>query len=143
MSTTAPPVVDVVAAVVAILLADPGVDTVCCGNVFPYELPGNIMMPNKAVVVRFQGGPGGPATLQISESRVTIMAYGQTPALAHAVMNACYLALKHLQPSIWAHTYVHGCVLGSGEVALRNPDPDLQWPYSVTTWLVRTSDLTV
>jgi hypothetical protein len=133
---------DVIEGIKQALLADSTVSSITSNNVYDLELPLQMdpSMPTRAIVIRGAGGPGGPATLQIVESRLNLMCWGETPHLAHTVYNAVYAVLKGMLPSVWANTYIHGCILAAGEIPFR--DPDEQWPYSMSSWLVRSSDLT-
>lgn len=135
--------IDVVGAVMAILNADTQVSTLTQGRVYDTEIPEaqDSLMSQKLVVVRFAGGPGTPLTLQISDRRVNLLCYGETPHLAQTVYYASEEALNNVGHTIRASTYIHWCNLSTGPIPLR--DADVQWPYVVSSWMVRASDLTM
>lgn len=110
------------------------------GRIYESEegLAENANMPEKVVIVRRQGGPGGPATLKQTVARVELKTYAETPHLASVLHGQVSDVLKQLQSSVWASTYITGCILSSGQIDLR--DPVLQWPYTVSSWLVRFAD---
>lgn len=136
---------DLTQAVIAVLLADGPTQALVDGRVFDYELPlgEDFQMPVKCVVVRYAGGANrlGQGTLQINDSNLNVLAYGETPHLAAVVQEAVYQCLKPLQPGVRAGTYLHWCKPSVMPIPMR--DPDTQWPYSVARWEALASDLTV
>jgi hypothetical protein len=119
--------------------------------IYPIELPVtmDVNMPAKAVVIKPHGGPGAglgasahsydPAPLQLNYSRIQVQCFGETPHLAYVVDWAVYMSLKNLERSVLGDTYIHNCIRATGPIPAR--DPELQWPYSTSVWLVKASDL--
>jgi len=145
--------VDIPYAIQQLLAADPGVQAAVRASfawpstgrngVFLLELDQSINddMPIECVLVRAGGGPGGYTTLQLNDQRVVTFCYGQTLHLAWNLDGAVYAALKNMQPSVWAKTYLH-----YANPSIRGTEliePQLQWPYILSTWQVRASDLTI
>jgi hypothetical protein len=130
-----------VLAVAALLEADTLVQGLCGANVFDHELPvaEDVLMPTKAIVVIPHGGPAGFATLTVYEARLALWCYGETQNLAYQVFDAAYMALKNSAPSVWAATYIYNVMLAGGPTPSR--DPVLQWPYNISTFLIKTSDV--
>ena len=111
-------------------------------NIFDHELPvgADSTMPGQGIVVRRHAGPANPTMLQLHYGRIQIVSYGQTPSLADQVYWAARAALRLIQSQLLASTYVHSCV----ETLAAGPstrDPTLQWPFNISLWLVRASDL--
>jgi hypothetical protein len=99
------------------------------------------VMPIECVLVRAAGGAGGYLTLQLNDQRLVTYSYGATMHLAWNLDGAVYSALKNLTPSVWAKTYLHNVHPAQRGNELR--EPNLQWPYILSIWQVRASDLTI
>jgi hypothetical protein len=114
-------------------------------GVFLLELDESMdtVMPIECVVLRASGGPPtyGSGTLELNDQRLGIFCYGATPHLAYNLYGAVYNALKNLTPSIHKSTYVHWAKPEVKGTNLR--DPNLQWPYVLSSWQVLASDLTI
>jgi len=108
---------------------------------FPVELPTSVdvQMPAKMVVVKPHGGPEDPAPLQINYTRIQVQCFAETAHLAYVVDWTVFLVLKDLAHVVRAGTYIHNCIRMSGPTPFR--DPELQWPYSLSTWRLMASDL--
>lgn len=134
---------NVILALKEILLESSSVTALAGQNIYDYELPELVddVMAQKSVVIQPAGGPGGPAQLAIQNPRITVRCYGETSSLAAQLDNAVYEVLKFLPPTVAKNTYIHGCIPSVAGITLR--DPDLRWPYSVSSYIVRASDLTV
>jgi hypothetical protein len=135
---------DITTALVNFLSANSSVTSLVGGNIFDTELPtsADLSMPTKAIVIDPHGGPDRFIWLQLHEVRFNLWCYGETYHLAYVVYETARLALKGASPlGVWANTYLHWCNPDTGPIPHR--DPTLQWPYNLSSWLVRASDLTV
>jgi len=144
---------DIPYAIQQFLAADPGVQACVRKNFsWPARSPNGVFlleldesmddnMPLECVLVRAGGGPGGYATLQLNDQRIVTFCYGNTMHLAWNLDGAVYAALKNLEPSVWAKTYLHYANPSSRGTELT--EPNLQWPYILSIWQVRASDLTI
>jgi len=145
--------VDIPYAIQQFLAADPGVQaSVRAGFAWPTTGPHGVFlleldqsidnnMPIECVLVRAGGGPGGYTTLQLNDQSVVTFCYGQTLHLAWNLDGAVYAALKNMQPGVWAKTYLHYANPSTRGTELI--EPQLQWPYILSIWQVRASDLTI
>lgn len=135
---------DLIEGLKAYLAQDPGVSALTPTPLIydeELDLSEDINMPTKVIVLMRGGGAGGPATLQYSVPRVNVRCYGETSHLAMTVYEAVKLALKNLDPSIWAGTYIHYVSLVTDAIPYR--DPVTQWPYNVSSWQTMMADQTV
>jgi len=97
-------------------------------------------MPRAAIVLRPMGGPG-TEWLRTVDQRIDIACYGATPAAAYSLALLVYDALA------WLTKRSIGSGATGGKVyrvvpelsPLSLTDPDTDWPYAVTTFLVTTS----
>lgn len=144
---------DIPYAIQQFLAADPGVQACvragfswparAANGVFLMELDQSIDddMPIECVLVRAGGGAGGYTTLQLNDQRIVTFCYGANLHLAWNLDGAVYAALKNLEPSVWASTYLHWVHPSTRGTEL--VEPNLQWPYILSIWQVRASDLTI
>lgn len=114
-------------------------------NIFLLEIPqsSDLTEPFMCTVVRAGGGAAryGSGTLELNDLRIVMASYGPTLHLAYNIDGAIYEALKTLTPSVWGSTYLHWVKPAVRPIALR--DPDLQWPYVVSSWQTLASDITI
>ena len=121
---------DIIAALIAVLTADPQVAALAGTRVFGIELPRSeaASMPRKCLVLQ----PSGGATLtdgsylEHTAQRVDLFAYGETPYEAHRLSRAAAAALKQLRRRVANAVLVHWVDPAGGYFTGRDPDAD--WP---------------
>lgn len=126
--------VDELAGIVAWLASRSAVSTLCNGHVYGDELPDadDLLpseMPFKCVVIHDAGiGSlvGRASMLPIGSTRKDIKCYGETPAEAREVWNACYTELKNMIRTTAAGVRLYSAVVGA-PTAMREPEED--WPF--------------
>lgn len=147
MSMPTPPPPDVIEAIMGVLAADAAVSALLAGGggIWDTELDvgEDVNMPRPNIVVRSGGGANtyGHGTLQISDFRVTVICYSNTPHLAKTLYTAVHNALKGMRPTVVAGTNVKWCNPSGGPISLR--EPHQQWPYVVSSWQVLASELAI
>lgn len=108
-------------------------------RIYVAELPSPEGMPRSAVVLVGSGGPRTTDTVRLGRVSFDVRAYGSTPYYARRVHWAVYEALKHLErvvvtvPGIGA-TLLHGVIVDSNVLELR--DPDTNWPFAFSSYTV-------
>jgi hypothetical protein len=142
---------DIPYAIQLALQADPNVSAIVGTNIFLLQLPetmepssiGPTAMPQPCAVVMAGGGGAryGGETLQLNDQRINVLAYGPTAHLAWVLSEAIYIALKNLTPKTWGHTFLQWVKPSVKGTLLE--DPDLQWPYVVSSYQALASDLTM
>lgn len=121
---------DLIAALIAVLKADPQVAALAATRVFGVELPGSeaAAMPRKCLVLQ----PSGGATLvegsyvEHTAQRLDLFAYGETPYQASRLSRAAAIALKQVRRRVAAQTLIHWVDPAGGYLTGRDPDAD--WP---------------
>lgn len=136
--------VDPIAAIIAVLLADPDVAALVSMHVFGGEVPEtlNATMPLDCVVVKAAGGPGSPGGgfQDYGQSRLDFFCYGPTPNASWAVYLAVFHALKQMHRQKSAGVLLHSADCVSKGASGR--DPVKQWPLTLTSFLVLASEVT-
>lgn len=124
------------------LLTVTAVTTLCSTRIYGESLPVGdaASMPRACLVI---AAAGGPATewLRTVESRVDIRSYGATPLAARTLAWTVYDALAWLTKRTIATGKLYKAMPELSPIALIDPDTD--WPYTVTSFLVTTSRETV
>ncbi len=121
---------DVIAALIAVLKADPQVAALAGTRVFGIELPAGqaASMPRKCLVLQPSGGTTltGGSYVEHTAQRVDLFAYGETPWEAHRLSRAAAVALKQLRRRVAAQVLLHWVDPAGGYLTGRDPDAD--WP---------------
>ncbi len=131
------------------LKADSSVASLVVARVFGFELPEKQAddMPRKCVVLSLAGGaslgPSARSGIDFGIVRVDAKTYGETPNEALKVELAVRSAMKAIRRYgvdnegglFWA------TVEGGPTGPLRDPDPALNWPYFLTTYMVRVAEV--
>jgi hypothetical protein len=127
---------DVLAAIRAVLLADPDVVALCDVRVYACELPkaGVESMPRACVVVTYAGGMEKRGTDPIGKPRVDAYSYGATYRAAGQVDRAVYDALRAVQRQKVGEVLIHGVALSGGPIPMR--DTEAGWPVFVRSMSV-------
>lgn len=131
----APP--DPIAGLVAYLKADAGVAATVGTAVYGTRLPAGVASgttPPSAVVVAAAGGLGEGGDAPLMRPRVDVRCYGTTAAGAMAAWAAAFAALRALKRRSHASALLHAAVQEGGPLSLFDPDTD--WPFVVSSWLV-------
>jgi hypothetical protein len=121
-------VIDALAAMRTLLLADPAITDLCEIRVFAGELPqGEVKdMPRKCIVIVASGGMERTATDPLIRPRFDLYAYAETYYEAGRVDRAIYDTLKTLQRQRVGDALLHSVALSGGPMQVR--DPDNGWP---------------
>lgn len=139
------PIPDVIAALVAFLKDDPGINIVTAGRISGGELPPSVtnLMPTKTIVVKDAGGLEsiGQAYQEYGDKRYDIICYGTTPKTAKDVYRNVYPAMKNLRREVHLQTLLHWAKQAGGPMPLRDPDTD--WPSTFSSWQVLAAEVTV
>jgi hypothetical protein len=132
--------IDVLAALRTVLLADDGVAALCGTRVWAAELPKAEVtnMPRANVVLAHAGGFERMATDPRVRPRVDVYSYGETFFSAGQLDRAVYDALKALRRRKVGEALIHGVALAGGPIQLR--DSDAGWPVLVTSVSVATDE---
>lgn len=123
---------DIVAALVAVLTADPATAEMAGGHVYGVELPKAAVeaMPLNALVVQPSGGT--PLTAEsdaaLETQRVDILAYAATPALANELRRRAIAALKKVKRKTFAGVLIHWVNSAGGFSSAREREG--LWPQS-------------
>ena len=119
---------DPIAALIAILMAEPQVAALAGTRVFGIELPRSeaASMPRQAIVLQPSGGPTltTGSYLEHTAQRVDVFAYGETPYQAHRLGRAA--AFKQFRRRVVGAVLVHSVDPAGGYFTGRDPDAD--WP---------------
>lgn len=129
---------DLVAALVALLLADAGVAALAGAYVFGAELPAGVTdeMPRKALVVVPSGGVSltGASYVAHDTQRIDLFAFGATPIEAEALLQAGTEALRGIRRVVSAGVLIHWAQTAGGFALAR--DPDAAWPRAFRSFQV-------
>ena len=129
---------DVVAAIVAFLLADADISSEVDGRGFGGELPADeaAWMPRKAFVVRASGGASltGGSFAEVDTQRLDVLTYGATPAEAGALNDLIALKLRRMQRAVVMQTLIHWVKSAGGYSSGR--EPETEWPRTFRSFQV-------
>ncbi|MED5546200.1 MAG: DUF3168 domain-containing protein [Pseudomonadota bacterium] len=129
---------DVVAAIVALLLADADVAGQVGARGFGGELPADetASMPRKAFVVRASGGASltGGSFAEVDAQRLDVFTFGATPAEAGALSDLISLKLRRVERTVSAQTLIHWVKSAGGYSSGR--EPVTEWPRTFRSFQV-------
>jgi hypothetical protein len=129
---------DPIAALVAILKADPGVAAKAGVRVYGGELPPNQAgaRPSKSIVVAPSGGFSLTAGSYAAHdtARVDLFGYGATQAEANQVLAVAAIAMRRIMRKVAANVLVHWAMPAGGAISGR--DPALAWPRAFQSFQV-------
>jgi hypothetical protein len=129
---------DLIAGLVAILLADSGVAAMAATRVFGGELPAAEAkhMPRTALVVAASGGVSltGGSYAEHDTGRVDLFAYGSTQHEANLLLAAAAIALRRIKRKVSAGVLIHWAQPAGGGTGGR--DPALTWPRAFQSFQV-------
>jgi hypothetical protein len=138
VETPVPEIADIVAALVALLIADASVAAIAGGRVFGDELPEteNAAMPRAALVVVASGGPSltGGSNAEHDTARVDLFGYGATQEEANRLIATAALSLRRIQRVVSAGTLIHWARPAGGATGAR--DAQLAWPRAFQSFQV-------
>lgn len=125
-----PEAANIEAGLVAFFKADSATNTATGGRIFGGELhPDETeFMPRKAIVIRASGGASlnGNSFVGSDTQRVDVFAFGETPAIAGAVMRTAALALRNLRRGVFGGVLIDWASPASGSISGR--EPTVEWP---------------
>lgn len=130
--------VDLLAALRALELADADVTNLVGTRVFSGELPAAEAqhMPRQALVLALSGGASltGGSFVQADTQRVDLFAYGATPQEAETLRFAASAALRRTRRKAWAGVLIHWAQSAGGVTHGR--DGALAWPRAFQSFQV-------
>lgn len=134
--------VDLLAALSALLMADPAVaalvGTGANARVFAGELPAaqTAHMPRTAIVLALSGGPSltGRSFVEADTQRVDLFAYGRSLREAEQLRFAASAAMRRMRRGVWAGVLIHWVQSTGGVTSSR--DPALAWPRAFQSFQV-------
>lgn len=137
-------VVDPVAAIRTVLLADGGVAALVETRVYGGEVPekDTNKMGRACVVVNASGGmgmSGGEGYLELGKQRIDTICYGSTLNEAFTVYCAVHRALKQMHRRVASGVLLHSAEPVSKGVTAR--DPVTTWPTTLASWSVLASEV--
>ena len=99
--------------------------------------------PRGNVIVREAGGAGqiGKGFQNYGDSRIDVLCYGATPAQARQVSRRVHPILDDLHRITREDCLIHWCRQITAPLSLR--DPDIDWPYSFSSWQVLAAEIPV
>lgn len=129
---------DLIAGLVALLLADTAVAAIADARVFGGELPPaeSRNMPRGALVVTASGGFSltGGSYAEHDTGRVDLFAYGATPNEASQLLAAGALAMRRIQRTVSEGVVIHWAQPAGGVTGGR--DQALAWPRAFQSFQV-------
>lgn len=133
-----PDAADLIAGLVALLLADAGVAALAPARVFGGELPASEaeFMPRAALVVAASGGVSLTAGsyAEHDTARVDLFAYGVTQHEASLVLAAGALAMRRIRRTVSQNALIHWAQPAGGGTGAR--DQSLAWPRAFQSFQV-------
>jgi len=126
---------DVLAALVALLQADPAIAAITQGRVYAGELPAEqaAEMPRPALVLQPQPGAAAvTAQAALRTQRVDLVCWGKTPGAAFELHRVAAAYLRQLSRSVAAGCLVH-CIEDAGGFTAER-DGNSGWPYSAQSF---------
>lgn len=147
---------DRIAALTALLKADPTISAKIQTRAFAHELPDVVInrMPLYAIVLRPAGGGStlGGGYQQFSDQRIDIHHYGGTPEAAYGLYADVESFLKQMPRTVVGDTLIHWARAAGGPNQMREPgkawpggvpDNSVNWPFTVASWQVLAADIPV
>lgn len=120
------------------LLTVSAIATAVANRIYNEELPAAeaSLMPRPAIVLSAAGGPGSD-WLRTLETRVDVRCYGAKPIDARALAFLLYDTLAWASPRDMGSGRAYKVEPETMPLSLRDPDTD--WPFATTSYLVTTS----
>ena len=134
---------NVTTGVIAIMKADPALNTLVSGRIYGAELPEseNGNMPEKAIVIALSGGIEDSGTIEIMKSRVDVYCYGETFYQAGIVDAQVYELLKYAHRETISNMLIHEIAVSGGAIQLKESKSEA--PIMWRSYVVTASEITI
>jgi len=125
---------DSMKALVAIMQADTALTALLGTRVFGGDLPRAEVpsMPRKCMVLKYAGGSPNSDYVELTEFRIDMMCYGETPFDADQVRRAGHDVMKILSRKVQSNVLIHRANHSGGPISLR--DRDTEWPLVLNSY---------
>ena len=125
---------DVIKALVDLMLADVPVAALVGTRVYGGEIPRTeaSTTPRKLMILRYAGGAPNNDYVELTEPRVDMICYGETPQAADQVRRAGHDVMKTLTRKAQSSVLLHRANHSGGPIPFR--DPDTEAPASMNSY---------
>lgn len=98
-------------------------------------------MPQKAILLQPAGGAYAADYILLGEPKVDVRCYAQKLDDCMLIYLAVHDALKAMQRTAsYGKLIMHNCTQDGGPLFLR--EPELNWPFMLSTWTLKASEIT-
>lgn len=117
---------DILGALVDLMLADVPVAALVGTRVYGGDIPRSeaSSTPRKLMILRYAGGAANNDFVELTEPRVDMICYGETPQAADQVRRAGHDVMKTLNRQAQSNVLLHRANHSGGPIPFRDPDTD-------------------